>query len=224
MSFAYEVSASMSCTASPGMRRGRVNTIAVAISSEGTATSNRRARYRLSTPASSPRGSAIQPCRREAAAEIVAEVRAVVLQRALPHRDAEPRMNRDVVLLRGEMALHGVDQLTTLRRVERAALTQDQVRRDGVLDVALVARFAGLVLREIPVGLEKVRLGPERKGIELSDEARRKVGAVLLLVEPRVDAGFLQLGQNQLGLVHEDRRTVCGEAYVGGHAIRMTRR
>src|SRR5512138_3024971 len=123
MSFAYKVSASMSCTASPGMRRGSVNTMALAISSEGMATSSRRARYRLSTPASSPRISAIQPGGREPPAEVVAEVRAVVLQRALPHRDAEAGMDRDVVLLRGQMALHGVDQLTTLRHVERATLT-----------------------------------------------------------------------------------------------------
>src|SRR5215831_15422183 len=142
MSFAYEVSASMSCTASPGMRRGSVKTIAVAITSEGTATSNRRARYRLSTPASSPPASAIQPGGREPPAEIVAEVGAVVLQRALPHGDAEARMDGDVVLLGCQMALDGVDQLTTLGDVERAPLTQDQVRRDGVLDVALVARLA----------------------------------------------------------------------------------
>src|SRR5262249_16053400 len=145
-------------------------------------------------------------------------------QRALPHRHAQPGVDCKVVLLRGQVTLYGMDQLTTLRRVERATLPQNQVRRDGVLDVALVARFPGQVLREIAIGLAKVRLRPEREGVEFAYEARREVRAVLLLVEPCIDAGLLELGQNQLRLVHEDRRSVRGEAHAPGQAIRMTGR
>src|SRR5689334_21752192 len=93
MSFAYEVSASMSWTASPGIRRGSVNTITDVIRSEGIAITSRRARYRLST------ASAIQPGRRQAAAVVVADVRRVVLQRAVPHGDVDARWDLDVILL-----------------------------------------------------------------------------------------------------------------------------
>src|SRR5882724_12174628 len=211
----------MSCTASPGISRGSVKTMAVAISSEGTATSSRRARYRLSTPPASPRASAVEPCGGQPPAEVVTQVGAVVLQRALPHRDAEPGVDRDVVLLSGQVALERVDDLAALRRVQGAALAQDQIRRHRILDVTLVARLAGQVLGEVAVGLEEVRLRAERHRIELADEARREVGAVLLLVEPRVDARLLELREDEPRLVDEDRRAVGREADVRRQPVAM---
>src|SRR5688572_22283714 len=100
MSLAYDVSASMSWTASPGIRRGSVNTINDAISSDGIAMSSRLARYRLSTPV-----SAVQPGRQQPRAVVVAEVGAVVLERALPDRDVDSRRHLHVVLLLGEVPL-----------------------------------------------------------------------------------------------------------------------
>src|SRR5918996_983774 len=49
MSLAYAFSASMSWTASPGIRRGSVKTISDAMSSDGIAMSSRLTTYRLST-------------------------------------------------------------------------------------------------------------------------------------------------------------------------------
>src|SRR5882672_5946652 len=88
----------MSCTASPGISRGSVKTMAVAISSEGTATRRRRTRYRRST-APAPVASAFEPGGHQPAAVVVAEARRVVLQRALPDADVHARGHLDVVLL-----------------------------------------------------------------------------------------------------------------------------
>src|SRR5690349_1641860 len=101
----------MSCTASPGMSRGSANTIALAISSEGIATTSRRARYRLNTRGS-PRGaSAIQPGGHQPTAVVVAEVRAVVLERAVRQRRVHRPDRRRVVHLLRQITLSVVNQL-----------------------------------------------------------------------------------------------------------------
>ena len=69
-SFAYAFSSSIIATTSPGISRGRVKTISDAISSDGIATTNRFARYRLSIGAVLP----FEPGRHQAAAVVVAEL------------------------------------------------------------------------------------------------------------------------------------------------------
>src|SRR5882762_9727056 len=217
-SLAYAFSASISTTTSPGISRGSVKTISDAISSEGIAMSSRFARYRLSTGrrprgAPAPASRPVQPRGGQPPAEIVAEVRRVVLQRALPRRDAEPRVDLDVVLLLREVALDLVDELAPLDGVEGAPLAHDQVRHHRIGDVALVLRLAGhAVAVEIAVRLEKVGLWPERHRVELALEARREVAAVLLLIELRVDADVLEVLQHQLHLVDQDGRAIRREA------------
>src|SRR5678815_2501782 len=65
---------------------------------------------------------AVEPCSHEAAAVIVAEIGAVVLQGAVPDRDVDSRGELHVVLLLGQIALQVVDDLAPLRHVEDAPL------------------------------------------------------------------------------------------------------
>src|SRR5512145_2541349 len=132
MSLAYAFSSSMSWTTSPGMSRGSVKTIIVAISSDGTATSSRVAKYRLSTSGPPERASRLARTRREMGglgghfgaphlpiqpgghqppAVVVAQIGAVVLQRVVPHRDVHARRRLNVVLLLGQVALDVEDHL-----------------------------------------------------------------------------------------------------------------
>src|SRR5688572_26636119 len=127
MSLAYDVSASISCTASPGIRRGSVNTIIDAMSSDGSAIRSRRARYLLSTV------SAVQPGCHEPPAVIVADVGGVVLDRGVPDADVNTRRQLHVVLLLRQVALQVVDDLAALGGVERPALPHQQVGGDGVV-------------------------------------------------------------------------------------------
>jgi hypothetical protein len=56
------------------------------------------------------------------------------------------------------VALELVDQLAALGRVEGAALADEQVGHDRVVDVALLLRLAGRVLAaELAVGVEEAR-------------------------------------------------------------------
>src|SRR5258706_2770165 len=102
------------------MSRGSVKTMSDAISSDGIATTNRFARYRLSTvrPAASAVPSPIQPRRHQAAAVVVPDVWSVVLQRGVPHADVHARRDGDVVLLLREVALDLVHDLAPLADVE----------------------------------------------------------------------------------------------------------
>src|SRR5438105_3134219 len=100
------------------MRRGSVNTMSEAISSDGIATNIRLTRYLFSTR--DP--LAVEPRRRHSAADVVAEIRRVILQRAVPHRDVDLRRRRHVVLLLGEIALDVEDHLAALGHVERTPL------------------------------------------------------------------------------------------------------
>src|SRR5436853_7140271 len=106
--------------------------------------------------------STVEPGGGQAAADVVAEVRAIVLQRAVPHGGGQPGGEGDIVLLPGEVALDLVDHLAPLADVERAPLADDEVGDHGVVDAALVPRLTRHVLTvEIAVGLEERRLGAE---------------------------------------------------------------
>src|SRR5712664_771995 len=212
----------MSCTASPGISRGSVKTMAVAISSEGTATSNLRARYRLSTSWSSPRASALEPRRDEPTAVVVAEVGPVVLQRTVPHRGVHLSHRRRVVDLLGEIALDVVDDLAALRGIDRAALTDDHIGDDGIVHVTLILHLAGVVVaEEVVIAVQDGRLRPEGHRIELAVEARRDVGTVLLGVQLGIDADVLQVLHDELRVVHDDRRAVRGPADAAGETVRI---
>src|SRR5689334_12862161 len=168
----------MSWTASPGIRRGSVNTITDAMISDGMATSSRRARYRFSTD------SAVEPGGRQPPSVVVAEIGSVVLEGAVPDGRIGLRDRGDVVHLLGQVALDLVNELAPLGDVERPALPDDHVGHDRIVDVALVLQLAGEVMAEDEVvGIEERRLWSERHGVELPVEARRDVGAVLLGVE-----------------------------------------
>src|SRR5213594_3827100 len=203
-SLAYAFSASMSTTTSPGMSRGSVKTISDAISRDGIATRSRLARYRLSTGGGRP--LPLEPRGHEPPAVVVAHVRPVVLDRALPDRDVDGRWHLHVVLLLGQVALDVVDDLAALGRIERPPLADEHVSHHRVVDVALVLQLLGVVLTEQEVvGLEESRLRAEGHRVELAAEAGRDVRAVLLLVDLDVDADRLRLVRDRLKRVEVGR-------------------
>src|SRR5262249_13241803 len=158
-------------------------------------------------------------------AVVEAEVRAIVLQRAVPDRGVRRGAERHVVLLVGQIALDLVDELTALGDVERAPLPQQEIGESGIVDVALVLGLAGVVLPiEEVVGIQERRLRPIRHGLELPDQARRCERAVLLLVQARVDADVLEVLEHERGGVDEDRGAVGREAHRSREALRMTGR
>src|SRR6266705_2713566 len=155
----------MRLTTSPGMRRGSAKTISDAIRNDGIATSRRLARYRWSTV------SAIEPGCDQSPAVVEAEVRAVVLQRAVPDGGVRRGAERHVVLLVGQVALDVVDQLAALGDVERAPLPEEEIGEHRVVDVALVLGLAGIVLAvEKVVGIEEGRLWPVGHRLEFPHE------------------------------------------------------
>ena len=120
---------------------------------------------------------------------VISEVRPIPPHRRIPDRDVDRGRHVHVVLLLREVPLDLVDDLPPLLEVGGAALAHEEVVEHGVVDVAPVAGLAGVVLaEEEAVRLEEGREGPERKRVELAEAARGLVGAVLLLVEPGVDA------------------------------------
>src|SRR5437660_1338288 len=212
----YACSSSMRLTTSPGMSRGSVKTINDAMSSDGTATSRRVARYRRST------ASAVEPGRDQSPAVVEAEIRAVVLERGVPHRRVRRRAELHVVLLVGQVALEVVDDLAALDVVIRAPLAEQEVGEGRIVHVALVPRLAGIVLAvEAVVGIEERRLRAVGHGFELAQQARRRVGAVLLLVQPRLDPDVLEVLDDELGGVDEDRRPERGEVDGAREAVRI---
>src|SRR5207249_5420354 len=218
-SLAYAFSASISTTTSPGISRGSVKTISDAISSEGIAMSRRFARYRLSTTGRRD-SSPVEPRRHEPAAVVVAHVRPVVLERALPDRDVDAGRHLHVVLLLGQVALDVVDDLAALGDVGRAPLADQHVGHHRVVDVALVLELFRVVLAEQEVvRLQEPRLGPEGHRLELAVEARRDVRAVLFLVDLDVDADRLQVLLHELHRVDQDRRAVGREAHGSGETV-----
>src|SRR6185503_7472686 len=77
---------------------------------------------------------------------VVAEVRRVVLEGAVPDAHVYGRRHLHVVLLLGEVALDLEDQLLALGEVRGPALADEQVGHDGVIEVALVLELTGVVL------------------------------------------------------------------------------
>src|SRR5205807_7241634 len=69
------------------------------------------------------------------------------------------------------------------------------------------------------VGIEERRLRAERHRVELPEVAARDEGAVLALVELRVDADILEVLEDELGVVAEERRAVRREAQARGKAV-----
>src|SRR5207247_3493062 len=213
---AYAFSSSIRLTTSPGMSRGSVKTISDAISSDGIATSRRLARYRRSTV------SAVEPGRDQPPTVVEAEVRAVIFQRAVPDRGVRRGAERHVVLLVSQVALDVVDHLAALGDVERAPLPEEEIGEDRVVDVALVLGLAGVVLAiEKVVGIEEGRLRPIGHRVEFSHQARRRVGTVLLLVQPRLDPDVLEVLDDERCGVDQDGRSVRGEADGGREAVRI---
>src|SRR5438552_2399686 len=157
--------------------------------------------------------SSVEPRRGEAAAVVVAEVRSVVLQRALPHRDRDRRGDLDVVLLLRQMPLQLREELAPLHGVCRPALAHEQIGDDRIVDVALVLQLLRIVhpVDEV-IGIEERRLRPVRHRIELAEVAAGDERAVLALVELRLDADLLEIPEEELRGVDERGRAVGGEA------------
>src|SRR5712692_1290769 len=86
-----------------------------------------------------PALSAVQPGLQKPPAVVVAQVRAVVLERAVPNRQVDGRGHLDVILLGCQVALELVDELPALRCVQGASLTDQHIRRDRIVDVADVS-------------------------------------------------------------------------------------
>src|SRR5437899_2081021 len=203
-------------TDSPRMGPGSVKTINDAMSSDGTATSRRVARYRRST------ASAVEPGRDQSPAVVEPEVRAVVLQRAVPDGGVRRGAECHVVLLVGQVALKVVDDLAALGDVERAPLPEEEIGEHGVIDMTLVLRLAGIVLTiEKVVGIQKGRRRPVRHRAECPYQARRRVVAVLLLVKTRIEPDVLEALEDERCGVDQDGGTVSREAHRGREALRM---
>src|SRR5258706_10953140 len=87
----------------------------------------------------------LQPRSNRPPAVVVPEVGPVVPHRRIPDRDVVPRRRVDVVLLPRQVSLDLLDDLAPLLDVGGAALAHEQVVERGVVDVAPVARLAGVV-------------------------------------------------------------------------------
>src|SRR5882724_6853438 len=90
--------------------------------------------------------------------------------------------------------------------------------------MALVLGFAGIMhaVQEV-VGIEERRLRPERHRVELPEVTACDEGAVLALVELRGDTDILEILEDELGVVAEERRAVRREAQARGKAVRISR-
>src|SRR5262245_53692337 len=77
-------------------------------------------------------GSSLQPRRHQAAAVVVAEVGAVVLERPVPRRHIDRGRRLDVVLLLREVFLDAEDDLSSLCHVERSTLPDEHVGEHGI--------------------------------------------------------------------------------------------
>src|SRR5262245_14430904 len=170
----------MSWTTSPGIRRGSVKTITDAMISEGMATSSRLKKYRLNTSAPSPPRLPFQPGRHQPATVVVAHVRGVVPERAVPDSDVDLGGHLYVVLLLGQVALDVVNDLPPLGHVQGPPLAHEHVGHHGIVDVTLVLQLLGIILAEEEVvRLQEPRLGPEGHRLELAIDAAGDVGPVL---------------------------------------------
>jgi hypothetical protein len=161
----------------------------------------------------------------QAAAVVVAEVRPVVLQRAVPHGDDHGRRELHVVLLAGEVALQLGEDLAPPGGVDRAALAHEEIGHHRVVDVALVLQLLRVVHAvHVVVGVDEGRLRAVGQRVELAEVAARDEGAVFPLVERRRDPDVLQVLEEELDGVHERRGAVAGEAEARGQSRSDSRR
>src|SRR6266849_3140751 len=162
--------------------------------------------------------SPLEPGGEEPPAVVVTEVGPIVLQRPIPGGDVDAGGNLDVVLLAGEVALEIVKHLAALDGVGDPSLADQEVGHHGVVDVALVLLLARVVHAEDEaIGLQVGRLGAVRHGIELAEVARGDERSVLALVQFRVDPHVLEVLQDELGVIREDRGAVGREADAPGN-------
>src|SRR5262245_44256246 len=183
----------MSCTTSPGSRRGRANTPMDAITSEEIAIKSRfRTYWRMSL-------RPVEPQRGGAVAVVEAGVRRVVLHIGLPGPGDADVVETDVVLLLGHVALDVEDELPARLHVLDAHLLLQHAVKPGIVDVARVAGLLGHVHTvEDDVGVPGDAEGAHGDALELPQCRRRRVGAELLEPELGVDATLLELALSQL--------------------------
>src|SRR5262245_54476921 len=86
--------------------------------------------------------SPVEPGRDQAAAVIVPEIGSVVLEGSVPHEDHYRRVDLQDVLLGGHVALDLVDELAARGDVRGAALADQEIGQDGIVDLGHVARLA----------------------------------------------------------------------------------
>src|SRR6185503_19398644 len=127
---------------------------------------------------------AVEPGGHEPPAVVISEVRSVVDERPVPHRDVHAGPELHVVLLLGDVALGLVDDLPPLGRIHGAPLPDQHVGQHRVVDVAVVLDLPRVVLAvEEVVRLQERGLGPEGHGLVLAVERAGDVGPVLLGVQ-----------------------------------------
>src|SRR5215467_3982281 len=104
-------------------------------------------------------------------------------------------------------------------------LATSKIRQRRIFDVALVLRLSRVVhAEEEVVGIEERRLGAVGHRVELPEVTARDEGAVLALVELRVDADVLEVLEDQLRVVDEQGRAIRREAETGREPIRVAGR
>src|SRR5438445_107490 len=167
--------------------------------------------------------SPVQPGAQQAAAVVVAEVGAVVLQRAVPHEEGDGRIDLDDVLLDGHQTLDLVDEPPARGHLLGPPLANQKIGEGGVVDLGHVARVTGIVVgEEVVVGIHEGR-GPIVHGLVVAGGGGRDVGAVLCLVQLRVDPHRLQVPEDELdGVVHEGGAVVV-EVHHRGEPARVPR-
>src|SRR5262245_40340981 len=178
----------MSCTTSPGSRRGRAKTPRDAITSEEIAIRSRFRTYRRMSL------RPIEPQRGGAVAVVEAGVRRVVLHRGLPGTRDPDIVETDVVLLLGHVALDVEDELPARLHILDAHLLLQHAVEPRVVDVARVAGLLGHVHAvEDDVGVPGDAEGAHGHSLEFPQCRRRRVGAELLELQFRLDAARLEL-------------------------------
>src|SRR4030095_15451392 len=121
----------MSCTTSPGMRRGNENTTSEAIASDVIAM---RSRFRTEIRTRLP----IEPERRGSIAVVEARARRVILHVRPPRSGESDGVEIDVVLLLRGISLDVEDDLAARFDVTRAHLLSQQRDDLGIADVAAI--------------------------------------------------------------------------------------
>src|SRR5437660_7777909 len=201
-SLPYAFSSSMSWTTSPGIRRGRVNTMSEAISSDGTATRRRRRTYlrmRALDAAASESRLLVDPGGHQPPAIVEAVVRHVVLDVRVPRREDPDRPVGPEQRLIGEVALDVEHDLLALGDVEGPPLQPDHLRELGVVHAPDVEPLAGHEPAiEVRLGVGPGTAQSDEHLVELSEDRARDERAVLPQLQLGVDAGGLPVLEGDL--------------------------